>query len=130
MTCVYDSLIKYLKNEDLIKISNKVNPTPKELIKSLKDQNYFTMNVLHQGKELSIREIKENYVTFGSVDINKLGNGYLVSGCEPLFLLIVYILKIRIEHNYNGAMIVYEPSYRLGKVRYKIRLNSSRTHMY
>lgn len=128
MTCVYDTIIKKLKTIDLVKITNQQNPSPKLLMTNIKNLNQFTINCLHQNKQLSLKEIKENYTRIYNIDINKLNDGYLVSGCEPLFLLLVYIFNIKIIHNYNGINIEYKPKY--NKIRYSITLNSSTSHMF
>lgn len=128
MTCVYDTIIKRLHTQDLIKLTNSPKPTPTILIFNIKKLNQFTINCLHQNRELTLKEIKENYTRIYNIDINKLNNGYLVSGCEPLFLLLVYILDIKIVHNYNGIIIEYKPKY--NNIRYIITLNSSTSHMF
>lgn len=80
--------------------------------------------VLVNGQALSEKFLDECVQRLESVTSTR--DGYDMSSCDPLLVLLCSMLGWRIEHNLAGTIIVYSPTRtNTGRV---IKLNASRTH--
>lgn len=80
--------------------------------------------VLVNGQPLSDQFLTECVLRLENVQSTR--DGYDMSSCDPLLVLLSSMLGWRIEHNFAGTNIVYSPTRtQTGRV---IRLTASRTH--
>ena len=80
--------------------------------------------VLVNGQPLSEQFLDESVQRLESVTSTR--DGYDMSSCDPLLVLLCSMLGWRIEHNFAGSNIVYTPTRtNAGRV---IKLHASRTH--
>ena len=106
MTCFWNGIINSLAYNDLeildIKSKNIYN-----LIDSLKNKNCEYTGVKWQNNVINRHQINENIEHIKCYDKNTAGQGYLCSTCDPFLILLSYLLKIDIIHNYCGNIIKY-----------------------
>jgi hypothetical protein len=127
MTCFWNAIISSLKDEDkkILNVNGRI--FPKRMVEILKSKNQETNNVTWNNEKLKERQIKENIEHIKELDINKINNGYLCSTCDPFLILLAETLKVKIKHNYNGTVIIYN---NIEKERRTINLCSDRGHIW
>ena len=127
MTCFWNAIISSLKDEDkkILNVNGRI--FPKRMVEILKSKNQETNNVTWNNEKLKERQIKENIEHIKELDINKINNGYLCSTCDPFLILLAETLKVKIKHNYNGTVIIYN---NIEKERRIINLCSDRGHIW
>jgi hypothetical protein len=126
MTCLWNSLIKAIKDEDFKIYMKNPHPSPEQFVVFLKKSNKLCSDVSHNGKLLTIKEYKENLEAINNLNPRSIYRGYDCSSCDPVLLLVSHIFRIKIDHLYNGSLITYTPT----SYRYGIKLHSSKTHMW
>ena len=127
MSCFWDTLINRLKKEDISKLLNITDYTPKVFSNALKNENKKIENVLWNGNTLSEKEKIENFEHIKEYDINTIKNGYLCSTCDPFLILLSEIFQIKIIHHYDGVIINYENQL---KINNEITIHSNKGHMW
>ena len=127
MTCFWNAIISSLKDEDkkILNVNGRI--FPKRMVEILKSKNQETNNVTWNNEKLKEQQIKENIEHIKELDINKISNGYLCSTCDPFLILLAEILKVKIKHNYNDTVIIYN---NIEKERRTINLCSDRGHIW
>ena len=118
MTCVWIGLIAALKSNKLIKTI-----PPEQFLRILKTQNKKTKTVCN-GIKLTTKQKSENMLCIKS--IKHIHNGYLMSTCDPVLLLVSDLYTINITHNYNRTVIKYEHP----KAKDTIVVHSSTSHFW
>lgn len=127
MTCVWNALLQKIQTNDLKTLLGVTNHTPHELVKALKAKNCATVGVKWQGTELTRQQISENMKHVEVHDIGSIGNGYDCSACDAYMILVCYILKVRILHQYLNTQIVYDPP---GPSRYTLSFANNAGHFW
>lgn len=127
MTCVWDALRTKIRSDDLRTILGLQAPTPRDLVMALKSRNIATVGVRWQGKSITTTEMTENMKAIECHDINSISNGYDMSVCDPYLLLVCFLFKIRIVHQYLGTKIVYEPPV---PPRYELQFANNQGHFW
>jgi hypothetical protein len=107
MTCVPNSLISKLKNDDYKLINLETKPNANKFMEAIKKNNRKTYNITWQGYKLNERELSENVERIKNIELNKIGSGYLCSSCDPLLLLYCEIFFVGIDLNFNGIPLQY-----------------------
>ena len=127
MTCFWNAIISSLKDEDkkILNVNGRI--FPKRMVEILKSKNQETNNVTWNNEKLKEQQIKENIEHIKELDINKISNGYLCSTCDPFLILLAETLKVKIKHNYNDTVIIYN---NIEKERRTINLCSDRGHIW
>ena len=127
MTCFWNAIISSLKDEDkkILNVNGRI--FPKRMVEILKSKNQETNNVTWNNEKLKEQQIKENIEHIKELDINKISNGYLCSTCDPFLILLAETLKVKIKHNYNDTVIIYD---NIKKERRTINLCSDRGHIW
>lgn len=113
MTCVWKGLLQALSPE--FKQRHGVS-SPLSLVRfcqSIASEDLFERSgqpaVLHQGKPLSRKMIEESVEWIREYDASGIGNGHLMSTCDPFLLLLVAHCSCSIEHIYNKRhRVLYE----------------------
>jgi hypothetical protein len=108
MTCFWRGLIRQLTVDDFnraFKIKHK--PDYKEFVKLLIRFNTKPINVKHNGVALSEQQIDEALQHIATLDVKKLGKGYLCSSCDPVIMLVAQLFTLSINHDYNGFVQKY-----------------------
>ena len=95
MTCVWNGLINKLK----------LNISVHNLYEKIKNENKITENVIINGLELTENQKKENYERISN--ISNIHNGYDMSTCDPLLILISELYEVNIRHAFNQYVILY-----------------------
>ena len=95
MTCVWNGLIHKLK----------LNMSPNNLCEKIKKENKITENVSVGGVMLTENQKKENYERVSI--ISNISNGYDMSTCDPLLILISELYSVNISHKFNQYEISY-----------------------
>lgn len=134
MTCFWNGILSLLDLNELNSVLNRTwrqNPHPKKFIKALKKYNVPVSTIKHNGNILRESEVRDNFKTIKSLDPNQCGEGYLCSGCEPVFFLICYLFNYDIEHMIrdglnNDVFIQYTHPSSKGKLKF----GSSTRHFY
>lgn len=109
MSCFWDGLIEVLGPKRINSLSkDNKEIDPKKFIILLKKHAIKTNDVLWRGKELSEKELEENYEMIQKIEQNKVNFGYLCSSCDPYLLLICQLFQVNITHNFCGAKIKYQ----------------------
>jgi hypothetical protein len=109
--CFWEAIISSIPQKDfeeIFKYTSGLKPHPHEFVKILKDNNIVTNNVFWNDEELIKNQIDENFTAINELDINGINKGYLCSIFDPFLFLVCELLKITIEHNYNGHLMVYK----------------------
>lgn len=96
MTCVWNGLINKLQ----------LKMTPFELCNFIKNNNTTTNNVFVNEEKIKEQQLKENIERINN--INNINNGYDMSTCDPLLILIAEIYQVNIIHHFNGCKIIYK----------------------
>ena len=127
MTCFWNAIISSLNDEDkkILNVDGKI--FPKRMVEILKSKNKKTNNVTWNNEKLKEQKIKENIEHIKELDVNKINRGYLCSTCDPFLILLAEILKVKIKHNYNGIIIIYN---NIENERRTINLCSDRGHIW
>ena len=95
MTCVWNGLINKLK----------LNISVYNLYEKIKKENKITENVIINNQVLTENQKKENYERISN--INNINNGYDMSTCDPLLILISELYEVNITHTFNKCKILY-----------------------
>jgi len=108
MTCVWDSIINSLNEDD----KKKIFPNGKSinacgLVEFFQENNIETKNVVVNGEKITKKQIEENIERIKCINKNCLGNGYDCSTFDPILILLCELLKIDIEHKYLNNIIKY-----------------------
>ena len=125
MTCFWDAILRNLRsNSDVYKILNNAN-SPKELVTVLKAKNTLTTCIIWQEEQFTKLQLKENHEWIKDYDISMIHKGHMTSSCDPFFCLLVYLLNIKIIHNYSGHEIIYSSK----SPKKTFKFSSSKSHM-
>lgn len=95
MTCVWNGLIH--------KLNLKISVC--DLYEKIKNENKITENITINGVFLTEKQKKENYERI--TNINNINDGYDMSTCDPLLILISELYKVNIIHKFNKYDILY-----------------------
>ncbi len=128
MTCVWNALLAKIQSSDLrtlMGVNN--NPTPRELVRSLKAKNCATVGVKWQGTALTRQQISENMKWIENHDIGTIGNGYDCSACDAYIILVCFLLNAQVHHQYLNTRIVYDPP---GPSRYTLSFANNAGHFW
>tara|TARA_B100000989_G_C19148020_1_gene306192 strand:- start:148 stop:504 length:357 start_codon:yes stop_codon:yes gene_type:complete len=109
MTCFWDNLRKGLN----LKISNN------EFITFLKKNNTKDINLQWNNKNLTKKQLEENYEHIKNYNIKTIYRGYDCSICDPFLILICKLYKININHNYNGHIMKYRKNKKFKILNFK-----------
>jgi hypothetical protein len=127
MTCVWDSLLKALRQGDVETILGRnASKGPLAFVRALKASNIYTAGVRWQGVPVGEAQLRENMLWIGAYDEGAICGGHLTSSADPFFMLICYLFHVRIHHIRPGCTIEYMPATR---PRYTLRLLSRTGHM-
>ena len=96
MTCVWNGLIQKLN----LLIS------PNQLCDYVKTNNKITENVVVNDQTLTEIQQKENCERIQN--ISNINNGYDMSTCDPLLILISELYEVNINHIFNNCNILYK----------------------
>ena len=127
MTCVWDALRTKIRSDDLRTILGLHSPTPRDLVMALKSRNIATVGVRWQGKLITTTEMTENMKAIEYHDVNSISDGYDMSVCDPYLLLVCFLFKIRITHEYLSTRIVYDPP---ASPRYELQFANNQGHFW
>ena len=108
MTCVPNSLISKLKNEEYGILGLSKRPNPKQFMEKMKEYNRKTPNVTWQDEKLTEKQEEENMERINEIDLNKIGKGYLCSSFDPLLFLYCELFEVSIDCNFVGNLIKYK----------------------
>jgi len=110
MTCFWDGIIQGLwKHRLKLPLPHPANWTPETTIVYLKSQNQETTDVLFNGEELSAKERTANFQYIQNFDYEQIAHGYLCSAADPFLLLVVQLVRLPIEYNFNRTLIHVTP---------------------
>jgi hypothetical protein len=101
MSCFWDTLLQ----SKLFKIKSSI-----EIISFLKKNNRRT-NCLVNGKQLSTKQIEENFQAIACLDEKKHNHGYMTSMCEPVLCLMCDFFDVHIVHEWRLQRNKYIISY-------------------
>lgn len=101
MTCFWDGLIAALQPFGLKNISVF------NFVSKLKSRNHQVDNVMVQGTLISDKARSENFEAVEEYDSNQTEQGYYCSTSDPFLILVSYVFRVDIIHNYNGSNITY-----------------------
>ena len=96
MTCVWNGLINKLKL--------RINAY--ELCEYVKKNNIIVENVIVNEIVLTEQQKKENIERIKNID--NIHNGYDMSTCDPLLILICELYKVNIKHQFLNVIIDYK----------------------
>lgn len=129
MTCVWNSLIAGLRDEDLTRVLGvrkaQAQVHPHLFVEGLKKVNRPTMGVRWQGGLLTSKELKENKEWIDNYNVAGIQNGHLTSSSDPFMHLVAEVFQVSIRHNYRGHEIRFDPA----RPQYVVRVSSSHGHM-
>jgi len=126
MTCVWDSLIKGLKNHmKSIKLKDNIKITPINFVCGLKQNNTRVRDILINNTPLTEQEIEENFEAIRELNVKKINDGYYCSTSDPVLILVCHLFKCSINHHYNKLIIHYNHSDPL----FVLDISSSARHM-
>ena len=126
MTCVWDTLIRCIKKDEVTqRILGDYN-SPLDFVKRLKNSNTMIEGILWQGVEVSKKQQEENFEWIRDYNENSIQNGHLTSSADPFIMLVAYLLRIEVIFIFNGYRIVIYPP---GNARYNITLRGNGGHM-
>ena len=125
MTCVPDSLIRKLKNEEYQIIGLDKKPSAKEFMIKMKEHNKDTSNVIWQGSTITETQKKENVERIQNIEIKNIGSGYLCSSFDPLLFLYCELFNVSIDCHFNGTLIKYKNINTSNRV---IKFSCSKSH--
>ena len=129
MSCFWNSLISSISKDDKIKYfdDHKIHLNPKNLVVILKNLDIKTPNIIWNSKDLTEKQMIENYNAIKEYDINSIQSGYYCSTFEPFLFLLAEYLEIDIFHNYNGNIMHYKNK---NNCRYSIKIRSNLGHCW
>lgn len=110
MACFWKGILNLLDLKELnlvfeLKLDSK--PRPKHFIKYLKKYNCNVAYIKHNGALISEKEAIEHFNRIKSIKPKESGDGYLCSGCEPVFFLISHLFRYNIKHVFCENTILY-----------------------
>jgi hypothetical protein len=114
MTCVWNGLIKKLN----------LHMNPNQLYSHIKTNNKIIENVIVNEETLTETQKKENYERIQN--ITKINDGYDMSTCDPLLILISEIYEVNINHKFNNCNILYKNN----KANKNINVFSNKSHFW
>jgi len=126
MTCFWDGLLRNLYPEDLILLNSNKNINNIDFILLLKKNNKLCENVIWQKEKLSKKILEENYEMVKIFNVNNINQGYECGTCDPFMILLCELLKININHDYNGHNIQYN----INDARKTINYKSNQSHFF
>jgi hypothetical protein len=127
MTCVWDALIAKIPREDMRTALGITQPTAHTLVSSLKSKNCATVGVRWQGNALTQKQMEENMKWIETHDITTIRNGYDCSSCDAYIILVCYLFKVKIHHQYLTTQIVYDPP---GPPKYTLSFANNSGHFW
>ena len=130
MSCFWDSLIRTISNEDKEQFFNTVMNAPlnpHNFVVILKEVNKYTENVLWNNQELTKQQQEENKEAINEYNKDLTSAGYYCSTFDPFLFLLAKYLKVEINHNYDGNMIIYKNK---KNNRYIIKISSDKGHCW
>lgn len=118
MACFWLGIINQLKK-------HKINySSPLNLVNFLKKNNRIVKDITHNNRKLTKKEIKEAYEAVKVYNPKEIPRGYLCSTQDSFLILICYLFKKKIIHNYLGNLIIYNCSEATGTLNF----SSNRGH--
>lgn len=114
MTCFWDGILAKLSNKldtagyKLEKINSGSRNA--DFIEALKRvaRSIDHAEVSWNGEIISKQLWKEYRVWIEDYNVATIGNGHDCGTCDPFLILLCYMLRITIKHNYNGSPVVYK----------------------
>ena len=110
MTCFWDGINASINNRF---------QHPIEVCVYLKKNNSKTISIECNGQYLTPSQLEENYVSIRDYNQNNIQQGYLCSTLDPFLCLLAELFCLRVEHNYNGNLIIYQHSNYCNTVRFQ-----------
>jgi hypothetical protein len=117
MTCFWDAILSRISlddiNTNLTIDSTYFSINKKEFINLIKskilhiDPIDICFCIKWNNEHLREKLIQENLLWIEQYDINKIEEGHYCSICDPFLMIICYIFKVNINHNYNGVPVIY-----------------------
>ena len=126
MTCVWDSLIRGIREDEVTRRVIGKYAGPREFVCLLKKANCITTGVRWQAEELSEKQLEENFEWVRDYDVGGIANGHLTSAADPFILLICHVLQVEVSMSINGSRLRMLPA---GPPRYTIALRAVGGHM-
>ena len=105
MTCVWDGILRSLRDEDFETFEGPIPRTPRQLIRFFKGHNRVVTDIAWNGKEITPRNAAENVVHISNIELE---DGYLCSSCEPLMFLLCSLFRVNVHHDYCNTRMTYE----------------------
>jgi len=125
MTCFWDSILSVLNNDDFRIISPSTKKMSNKIfVIFLKNNNTKTVDIIWNNEKLTKQQMEENFEHVKDFDQNSIKNGYLCSTCDPFLLLVSYLFKVNIDHNYRGYLM----QYRVTNARKTLKFSSNSGH--
>jgi hypothetical protein len=91
----------------------------------LKSNNTHTNNVKIQGKNLTEKEIQENFEHIRNYSESEIYKGYYCSTSDPFIILICELFKVNVEHQYCSVII----NYTVDDPKMLLKISSCRSHL-
>ena len=126
MTCVWNSLMRNIKKDNITLQTLGQYRTAIDFVKSLKRKNRMIEGMKWQGAVVGKKQQQENYDWIKEYNERLIGNGHMTSSADPFIMLVAHLLSIQVILTLNGHRIVITPP---GRVRYTIQMRGSRGHM-
>ena len=122
MACFWQGILRTLTPEERTSLGS----TPDQLRASLKQRNRRPARCRWQGSVLSEQELGE-LETWIREDVHPTHDGHDTSTCDPYLCLLVELLCVDIEHNFNGHRVQYSFSDRPART---LHFRSNRGHFW
>ena len=127
MTCVWDALHARMDVAERTLLGVHPQYSAERLltgIKAMAPRCMHAQPVRVNGEQLSAQFLREGLTRL--MEVTEVRNGYDMSGCDPLLVLMSAMLSWHIRHTYAGTVIEYAPA----KAVRQVQFGSSRSHFY
>jgi hypothetical protein len=127
MTCVWDALHARMDAAERALLGVHPQYSPERLltgIKAMAPRCMHAQPVRVNGEPLSDQFLREGVARI--MEVTEVRNGYDMSGCDPLLVLVCAMFSWHIKHTYAGALIEYAPERAVRQVQF----GSSHSHFY
>ena len=129
MTCVWDSLMRGVRDEDLTGIlglrRSEARARPEAFVEALKRRNRLTPDIKWQGETISGQQQRENLEWVRDYRTVGIRGGHLTSAADPFFFLLSDLLSVSVMHRHMQHVIRYDHP----RPRYEICVRSDGGHM-